>query len=67
MSRRVHRNPDGELIAEPHKHRWTSEQSDRAAYVPTDIDFSDVNAGLLGFLAECLIKLVGTYQPILIN
>lgn len=67
MSRHVHRNPDGTLIAEPHKHRWMSGHADRTAYVPTDIDFSDVNAGLMGFLAECSITLVGTYQPILLT
>lgn len=67
MSHRVHRNPDRTLITEPHKHRWTTEHLDQIAYIPTDIDFSDVNTGFFGFLAECSITLTGTYQPILVS
>jgi hypothetical protein len=32
-----HRNPGGELVGEKHKHRWTEQYRDKAAYVPEDI------------------------------
>lgn len=32
-----HRNPDGEVIGEKHKHRWSSSFRDKRAYEPTDI------------------------------
>lgn len=32
-----HRNPDGQLIGEKHKHRWDENFKDKAAYAPTDI------------------------------
>lgn len=32
-----HRNPDGEMTGELHKHRWTEEYRDKWAYVPDDI------------------------------
>jgi len=32
-----HRNPDGNLIGEKHKHRWKESHRDREAYVPPDI------------------------------
>jgi hypothetical protein len=32
-----HRNPDGNLIGEKHKHRWTDRFRDKEAYVPEDI------------------------------
>ena len=32
-----HRNPGGELLGSPHKHRWTAEFGDRQAYMPSDI------------------------------
>lgn len=32
-----HRNPDGTLVGEKHKHRWSEQFRDREAYVPTDI------------------------------
>jgi hypothetical protein len=67
MSRHVHRNPDGTTIRVPHKHRWTTDHFDQVAYIPTDIDFADVNVGFRGFLAECSITLAGTYQPILVS
>lgn len=60
-----HRNPDGVVIAEPHKHRWDDVHHDREAYIPDDIDFSDVNRAFLGFLAECNVTLVGHYQPLM--
>lgn len=32
-----HRNPDGQMVGEKHKHRWNENVKDKAAYVPTDI------------------------------
>lgn len=32
-----HRNPDGNLIGDLHKHRWTEEYRDKQAYRPSDI------------------------------
>lgn len=32
-----HRNPDGRLVGERHKHAWSEEFEDRQAYVPDDI------------------------------
>ena len=32
-----HRNPDGKLVGEKHKHRWREEIRDKEAYVPSDI------------------------------
>ena len=34
-----HRNPDGKLMSDPHKHRWTVEARDQEAYEPDDITF----------------------------
>lgn len=33
-----HRNPDGKLIGEKHKHRWNEALRDKQAYVPPDIN-----------------------------
>ena len=32
-----HRNPDGQLVGEKHKHRWTEKHRDKEAYDPPDI------------------------------
>jgi hypothetical protein len=32
-----HRNPDGQLVGEKHKHRWDENVQDKEAYVPDDI------------------------------
>ena len=32
-----HRNPDGQLVGEKHKHRWTDLHQAKEAYVPADI------------------------------
>ncbi len=34
-----HRNPDGKLLGDPHKHRWTAAVGDKEAYEPDDITF----------------------------
>lgn len=65
MSTSSHLNPDGTRIEGPHKHRWTEKYGDRIAYVPNDIDWSDPNEALWGFLSECQIKFVGTYQGLI--
>ena len=59
-----HKNPDGSMICAPHKHRWDELNLGRDAYLPMDIDFTDVDTGLLGFLAECRIQLMGDYLPL---
>lgn len=58
----VHRNPNGDLFNEPHKHTWNETYGDKVAYIPNDIDFSDVNAAFTDFLAECNITFRGQYQ-----
>lgn len=35
-----HRNPNGELVGEKHKHRWSEIYCDKQAYVPPDITAS---------------------------
>ncbi len=35
-----HRNPDGKLVGEKHKHRWSELYRDKQAYVPPDITAS---------------------------
>ena len=35
-----HRNPDRNLVASPHKHRWTDAYMDKYAYQPEDITAS---------------------------
>jgi hypothetical protein len=57
-----HRNPDGTIIREPHKHKWDENQGDREAYIPDDIDVTDVNQAFLDFLKECRIVHDGTYR-----
>jgi len=52
---RGHANPDGSDAGAHHKHVWDEDSKDRETYYPTDIDFTDINAALLGFLAECTI------------
>jgi hypothetical protein len=32
-----HKNPDGRLVGEKHKHRWTEQFRDKSAYRPEDI------------------------------
>lgn len=35
-----HRNPDGQLVGEKHKHTWRESTRDKFAYVPADITAS---------------------------
>lgn len=50
-----HRNPDGTDAGTHHKHVWDDVHEDQETYYPVDIDFTDVNVALIGFLAECNI------------
>jgi hypothetical protein len=50
-----HTNPDGTDAGTHHKHTWDAIHEDRETYYPEDIDFSDINTALLGFLDECNI------------
>ena len=59
---RKHLNPDGEMVGETHKHRWTSEHRDRWGYVPVDItaDWSDPVTAWQQFCAEANLSHAGT-------
>ena len=59
-----HRNPaTGEVISGSHKHTWDDDWEDRLVYVPDDITIGNPNEELIGFLAECNIRLRGFYSP----
>jgi hypothetical protein len=60
-----HRNPDGELVGEKHKHRFTEQFRDKWAYVPDDITFPAVDpVGVWKqFCTEARLRHVGTLQP----
>jgi hypothetical protein len=62
-----HRNPDRSYIpgGVPHKHRWTDAHEDQEAFIPNDIDDTDINTALLTFLQEVNIDLIGDYQPLM--
>jgi hypothetical protein len=51
-----HRNPDGTIAGPRHKHIWDEVTGDRWTYFPPEINFEDINEGLLGFLKECNIE-----------
>lgn len=59
-----HCNPDGGVIRAPHKHDWDEQHRDGHAFIPNDIDFSDINEAFQDFLAECAIQLQATYHPL---
>lgn len=58
----MHRNPNGEVIREPHKHRWDDVDEDGWAYVPADVRWDNPDDALIDFLAECNIRYTGDYQ-----
>lgn len=62
-----HTNPDGTKVSQPHKHRWHDLHDDRQAYVPDDIDVSNVNVAIFDFLKECGIDFKGRYQPLMLT
>jgi hypothetical protein len=51
-----HKNPDGTIAGSWHKHIWDEVNEDRWTYVPPEIDFEDINEGLIGFLTACNIE-----------
>ena len=54
-----HHNPDCDKIKGVHKHKWTDSHQDREAYIPKDIDCSDVIKAFEAFLKECNISFSG--------
>ena len=60
-----HRNPDGNLIGEKHKHRWSDAHRDKQAYVPPDITAPPSDPVLVWsqFCLECRIEHEGTLAP----
>jgi hypothetical protein len=55
-----HHNPDcSTLKARAHKHTWTDAHREKFAYVPDDLDFSNVESLIRSFLKECNIELHG--------
>jgi hypothetical protein len=64
-----HRNPDGVFLGRnvPHKHRWSEEHADRMAYIPEDIDLTDINTIFHSFLTESNIELIGEYQQLMLG
>jgi hypothetical protein len=60
-----HRNPDGEEVPTPHKHRWTTSDRDQWVYRPTDITSSSIRGIFDEFLTESNIRFEGTFfEPI---
>ena len=59
---RPHTNPDGAVVGEVHKHRWTREHHDGWAYNPSDIsaDWSNPVTAWQQFCAEASIRHAGT-------
>lgn len=57
-----HKNPDRSVVVGPHKHRPMAKYGKSLAYNVDDIPPDDVKEGLLAFLKECNIKVVGYYQ-----
>lgn len=60
-----HLNPDGSDMGEHHKHIWDDEHENRVSYVPSDIDWSDPNRALAGFLNECNITVLAQIDTLL--
>jgi hypothetical protein len=63
-----HRNPDGELVGEIHKHRWSEVYHDKQAYCPLDITAcaSDPIGVWKQFCDEAMIDHNGVMHPITI-
>ena len=59
-----HRNPDGQMVGEKHKHRWNEPVQAREAYVPSDITASvdDPVSVWSQFCDEAVITHYGTLQ-----
>jgi hypothetical protein len=56
---KAHHNPQCDRVGPHHKHTWTDAHSDRWAYEPDDIDFTDLETAFHGFLKECGIGFSG--------
>jgi hypothetical protein len=56
-----HPNPDGVVLACPHKHRWSDGERDQWAYQPPDITAVDREGVFRQFLAESNIRFDGVY------
>jgi hypothetical protein len=57
-------NPDGKLVGEKHKHRWTEQYRDKEAYVPAD-STEPVETPVKvwhQFCAEAKLKHIGTLK-----
>ncbi|MEW6046868.1 MAG: hypothetical protein AB1609_10355 [Bacillota bacterium] len=50
-----HKNPDGEIVGIPHKHRWNGRHK-RWAYSVPDFPRHSINEALKEFLRECKIE-----------
>ena len=61
-----HRNPDGQLIGEKHKHRWNEIYRDKQAYEPPDITASGNNPVKVWqqFCKEAAICHDGVMKPV---
>lgn len=64
--RKNHKNPDGKLVGEKHKHRWSEIYRDKQAYVPSDITASadDPVQAWRQFCEEATVRHDGTMQSI---
>ncbi|MBE9078504.1 hypothetical protein IQ241_14560 [Romeria aff. gracilis LEGE 07310] len=60
-----HKNPDGQLVGEKHKHRWSESYRDKQAYLPQDITAAeDDPVGVWQqFCEEALIRHNGIMRP----
>lgn len=56
-----HRNPNGEMITGPHKHKWHPQYEDARAYPVDDVTTEDVDDAFFDFLDEENIDLIGNY------
>lgn len=57
-----HKNPDGEVLEDPHKHYWTEEHEDGFAYPVDDVTTSNFDEAFFDFLEESNIEHNGQYQ-----
>ena len=61
-----HKNPDGNMIGEKHKHRWTEQHRDKQAHVPQDITAAadDPLTAWTQFCLEANLRHVGTMHQL---
>jgi hypothetical protein len=60
-----HKNPDGRIVGNTHKHRWTEEFKDKQAYEPEDITAAPDNPiqAWQQFCQEATIQHNGRMHP----